>query len=373
MVKVGVVGAGIGGLSAAIALERYGYEVVIFEQAPVFGHVGADVNLTPNAVRALDGLGIGDTIRQSAARPEYRISRMWDTGEYTSRIAMSDAATIYGAPQLTMHRADLLEALRSAVSEGSIQFDHRVTSVRSDAAGATLSFDHQPDAEVDLVVGADGIHSVVRESIFGPEHPTFTGIVAFRAVVPLSGHDHLTNRDAFTKWWGPTPEVQIVTFPLNRGKDMFIFATTPQDAWRYESWTQPGDSNELRELYKDFHSEARAYLDVCSDVLKSALYVRDPLDEWNRGRVVLLGDASHPMMPFMAQGAGQAIEDAVVLARCLQPGQNSGVDAALRQYQRARIGRTSRIQAASRENKWLKAGEDAGWLYSYDAWNTPLD
>ena len=220
------------------------------------------------------------------------------------------------------------------------------------------------------LVGADGIHSAVRAALFGAETPRFTGVVAYRAVVPRAGLD-LPGLDGFTKWWGPNPASQIVTFPISAGRDVFIFATTLQESWREESWTLPGSVEELRAEYADYHPEARALLAACDSVLKTALYERDPLPVWSRGRVTLLGDACHPMLPFMAQGAGQAVEDAVVLARCLSGGED--VPAALRRYEGLRMGRTAEIQIGSRGNNWLRAGGNGDWVYGYDAWGVPLD
>lgn len=372
---VGICGGGIGGLVAALALRDQGIEAVVYEQAPLFGRVGADINLTPNAVRALDGLGagaaVGAAIRESAARPTHRISRTWDTGEETSRLEMSRAAEDkYGAPQLTIHRADLLSALDGALGDGAVRVGHKVTAVHDDGDGVTVRFDGGGEDRVDLLVGADGIHSTVRTAMFGPENPTFTGVVAYRAVVPAGRLAGQPDLDAFTKWWGPDPDTQIVSFPLNRGRDIFVFATTPQDDWLHESWTQPGSVEELRASYADFVPDARRLLDACDEVMKSALYVRDPLPAWVSGRMVLLGDACHPMMPFMAQGAGQAIEDAVVLARCL--GGIADRDKALHRYQEMRRDRTARIQIGSRSNDWLKVAGDADWVYGYDAWAMPV-
>ncbi|VVE11801.1 salicylate hydroxylase [Pandoraea eparura] len=378
---IGINGAGIGGLAAAIGLLRAGFRVRVYEQAAQFARVGADINLTPNAVRALDGLGVGDALRQSAAQPSHRISRMWDSGEETSRLEMAlTAQTKYGAPQLTMHRADLLQALEQAVPAESIALGKKLVSFDAPADGQPgpirLAFADGTHDDVDVLIGADGIHSVVRTGLFGPESPEFTGVVAYRAVVPADKLDGVPNLGAFTKWWGPTPSSQIVTFPLNLGRDIFVFATTPQDTWTLESWTAPGDVHELRAMYADYHPEARALLDACDSVLKSALYVRDPLPQWSRDRVSLLGDASHPMMPFMAQGAGMAIEDAVVLSRHLAAvGPSADVStlaAALARYEASRRERTARVQIGSRGNQWLKEGGNADWVYEYDAWQVPL-
>jgi salicylate hydroxylase len=374
--RIGINGAGIGGLAAAIALRQLGMDAVVYEQAPRFARVGADINLTPNAVRALDGLGVGEALRETAARPSHRISRMWDSGEETSRLPMQeDAERRYGAPQLTMHRADLMTALEAAFPAECVRLGHKAVAVEPHADGATLRFANGAAEHVDVLVGADGIHSTVRTALFGQESPIFTGVVAYRAVVPAERLAGVPNLDAFTKWWGPDAATQIVTFPLNRGRDIFVFATVAQQAWRHESWTTPGRVEDLRSAYAGFHPEARALLDACDEVLISALYVRDPLPAWSTGPVTLMGDACHPMMPFMAQGAGMAIEDGVVLARCLADAARdgaAGVPAALARYQAARHERTSRIQIGSRSNAWLKEGGNAGWVYDYDAWNVAL-
>jgi salicylate hydroxylase len=375
--KIGILGAGIGGLTAAIALHRAGHDVVVYEQSKQFLRVGADINLTPNAVRALDGLGasVGEAVRRTAARPSHRISRTWNSGEETSRLVMGDTAEEkYGAPQLTIHRADLLAALADVFPVERVQFSRRAESIVEDGQGITLHFTDGSSDRVDVLIGGDGIHSAVRSAMFGQERPRFTGVVAFRAVVPAERVAQVPNLQAFTKWWGPNPESQIVTFPLNCGKDIFIFATTAQESWHLESWTTPGSVQELRDSYAGFHPDATALLDACDEVLKTALYERDPLPHWSSGRMTLLGDACHPMMPFMAQGAGMAIEDAVVLARCLAAVSSlDDVAAALQTYQALRLERSSKIQIGSRGNNWLREGGNADWVYGYDAWAIALD
>ena len=372
--RIGIVGAGIGGLTAAIALHRAGHDVVVYEQSKQFLRVGADINLTPNAVRALDGLGIAAAVRRTAARPSHRISRTWDSGEETSRLEMGDTAEIkYGAPQLTIHRADLLAALAEVFPAERVQFAKRAESIVEDADRIKLAFTDGTTDRVDVLIGGDGIHSAVRTAMFGKESPRFTGVVAFRAVVPAERLAGVPMLQAFTKWWGPNPESQIVTFPLNCGKDIFIFATMAQETWHLESWTTPGSVQELRDSYAGFHPEARALLDACDEVLKTALYERDPLATWSKGHMTLLGDASHPMMPFMAQGAGMSIEDAVVLARCIGDAtERAAIPEALRRYEALRLERTSKIQIGSRGNNWLREGGNADWVYGYDAWTVPL-
>lgn len=372
--NIAICGGGIGGLSAAIALSKGGHSVTVFEKTGAFNRVGADINLTPNAVFAVDRLGVGDVLRQTAARPTFRISRDGVTGKETSRLPMSAAAEEkYGAPQLTIHRADLLEALRNQLPEGALHLGRAVSNVEVKDNAAAVIFEDASAADFDLVIGADGIHSAVRTALWGQDHPKYTGMVSYRGVFPREEAPDTPDMDAFTKWWGEISEKQIVVFPLTGGKEIFVFSTLPQSDWAEEGWTLPGDVEDLRSAYANFHPEARAILNSLTEVTRSALHVRDPMPQWAKGRVTLLGDAAHPMVPFMAQGACMAIEDAVVLARCLDSLGPSDVDAALARYEAERKPRTARVQESSLANEWLKKGSNADWVYGYDAWTTPLN
>ena len=371
--KVGICGGGIGGLCAALALRQIGHEVEVFEQASQFGRIGADINLTPNAVFALDGLGVGEALRKTAARPTHRISRDGISGEETSRLPMSDAAEEkYGAPQLTIHRADVLSALQAQIPKEVFHFGMSVKDVELNDTSATINFTQGESRSFDLVLGADGIHSAIRTALFGPDDPHFTGLVSYRSVFPRARGATLDNLDAFTKWWGETTDKQIVTFPLTGGKEIFVFATTPQSDWKEEGWTLPGDVQELRDEYQDFHPDARALLDACETVTKSALFVREPMDTWSKGAATLIGDAAHPMVPFMAQGACMAIEDSVVLGRCLKDANPASLRNDLEKYETARKPRTAEIQRSSLANDWLKGKGNADWVYGYNAWNVPI-
>jgi salicylate hydroxylase len=359
---VAVIGAGIGGLAAAIALRSVGYEVVVYEQAARFGVVGAGINLTPNAVRVLDVLGAGAALRGAASYPTFRVSRTWDSGAETSRLPMGQTAlATYGSPQLTVHRADLLAALTALVPDDAIRLGRRLVAIHDDGAGVALEFAGGERARADAVICSDGIHSVVRTALFGDAAPAFTGMSAYRAVVP-SDRVPEYETDAFVKWWGPEPKSQIVTMPLNGTADLFLFATVA------------GDVTELRERYRDFHAEARRAIDAVQTTHKTALYVREPLPGWTRGRIALLGDACHPMLPFMAQGAAMALEDAAVLARALEPCLPNAESIAhgLRRYDATRRPRAERIQRGSNENEWLRTGTNADWVYGYDATTAPL-
>ena len=371
--KIGVCGGGVGGLAVAIALRKFGHIPMVFEQTSQFKRLGSDVNMTPNAVHAVDRLGIGEALRQSAAQPTFRLSRTWDTGEETSRLPMSNAAEEkYGAPQLTIHRADLLKAMEDELPDDCIQLGKKVSGIVNDGSRTAIEFADGSTEDVDVIIGADGIHSVVRNTMFGEDNPQYTGMVSFRASFSASDGGDIPNLDAFTKWWGPIPEAQIITFPLTRGEEIFVFATIPQEDWSEEGWTLPGDIQEVRDYFKDFHPEARALWDVCTDVTKSALHIREPMAQWSITNATLLGDAAHPMTPFMAQGACMAIEDAVVLARALENADTATVPDALRRYEDARRDRTAKIQRASSANEWMKGQGNADWVYGYHAWEVEL-
>lgn len=371
--RIGVCGGGVGGLAAAIGLRKLGHDPVVFEQASQFLRIGADVNLTPNAVHAIDRLGVGEILRKTAARPTFRISRTWDTGEETSRLPMSDAAeTTYGAPQLTIHRADLLKAMESQIPADALHLGKSVSGVVNDGGQTAIEFADGTAEEVDVIIGADGIHSAVRNALFGKDDPKFSGIVSYRSVIPREAAGDIQNLDAFTKWWGPAPEIQIVTFPLTLGEEIFVFATTPQEGWTEEGWTLPGDVEELRRAYEGFHPEAMALLNACTEVTKSALHIREPMERWSVGNATLLGDAAHPMVPFMAQGACMAIEDAVVLARSLEGADRGSAADCLVRYQNARLERTANIQRNSLANEWMKEQGNADWVYGYHAWEAEI-
>ena len=362
--SIAIIGAGISGLAMAIALRRSSHEVKIFEQAPAFGRVGAAIIMTANAVKVLDGLEIGEAVRRTAYRPKDRVSRIWDTNKETSRVELDNTAVQkYGAPQLTIHRADLMSAIEAAVPTNVIHFSKQLVGLSQTSHGVELSFKDGTDAITDGVIGADGIHSVIRRILFGPESPVLSGMSAYRSIVPINRLSQYDLRD-FIKWWGPIPEGQLVTFPINQGNDLFVFATTPESDWQYESWPMAGDIATLRDEFSGYHQEPRDILDACDETLRTALFGRCPLAKWSKGKVTLIGDACHAMVPFMAQGAA-------ILARCLRVNDDWG--AALQQYERNRIERASTIRLGSHQNEWLQKPGNPDWVYGYDAWKVPLD
>ncbi len=368
--KIAIIGAGISGIAVAMALRAIDVTVEIYEQAPAFKRIGTAITMSSNAVKVLDGLGIGEQVRETAYKPSHRISRRWDTNDETSRVELGQTAvTRYGVPHLTVHRADLLSALEGGLPPEVVHLDMQLVGLSQSDGKVAMKFADGATRLVDGVIGADGIHSVVREALFGREDSVFAGMSAYRSLtlVESFGQYDLTS---FIKWWGPTPQSQIVTVPINRGRDLYVFATTPETDWRRESWSLEGDVEVLRHAFKGFHREPRDILDACDDTSRTALYERTPLERWSNGKVTLIGDACHAMMPFMAQGAAMGLEDAAILSRCVRA--NDAWSAALSQYERTRIGRASRIQLGSHRNEWLREPGNPDWVYGYDAWRVDL-
>ncbi|MBN9085219.1 MAG: salicylate hydroxylase [Rhizobiales bacterium 62-17] len=369
--QIAIVGAGIGGMAAAIALHRRGISVAIFEQAQAFRRIGAAINLTPNAVRVLDGLGVGQHLRAASFSPEFRVSRTWDTGEETLRLEMGKLALHkYGSPQLMVHRADLLTALENALPAGAVHLNSRLIAVDQTAHGVTIHLEDGTRRRFDGLIAADGIHSTVRQLLFEAPDLTYTGMVAYRDILPTA---RLGNYEyqSFVKWWGPTLKSQLVTAAINGGSELFVFATKEEPEISRESWSAKAEIEDLRAAFAGYHAEARQVLAECQAPLKTALYVRAPLHSWEAGRVALLGDACHAMVPFMAQGAAMGLEDAAVLARCLERDEN--IESAMKAYVAVRKQRASRIQQASSENEWLRSSGNADWVYEYDAWSIPIE
>ncbi len=369
--RVAIIGAGIGGLTAAACLRRVGIDVRIHEQARGFTRLGAGIQQAPNSIRVLKALGLEPRLRETSFQPEANNSRDYDTGELTFSLPLGRSVEErHGVPYFLMHRGDLHEMLADLVPPEIIHLNHRLEGLEPLGSSVRMIFTDGSTDEADAVIGADGVHSVVREILLGPEKPTYTGRVAYRTVFPTALLGGL-EVDSCVKWWGP--DRHIVSYFVNPRKDELYFVTsTPEPDFAVESWSAKGDLATLRDAYKDFHPQVRAILAACPDVHKWALVVRDPLPRWGEGRVVLLGDACHPMTPYMAQGAATSIEDAAVLSRCLDGVDPGGVAVALRRYEATRRPRTSEIQVTSAQNTWLRGSTNADWVYGYDAWTVPL-
>jgi salicylate hydroxylase/6-hydroxynicotinate 3-monooxygenase len=373
--SIAIIGAGIGGLTAAATLRRVGIKVAIYEQARQFARIGAGIQMTPNPMKVLRAIGLEDRLRQVAFEPVSGINRDHDTGRLTNELPAGPAIEArYGAPYLCLHRADLHAALADAVPDEIVHRNHKLAGLETTGAAVTLNFTDGSQAQADAVIGADGVHSVVREILHGPESPHFTGRVAYRTTFPATLLGDLQLAPSRTKWWGP--DRHIVIYYITRNRDEVYFVTSQPESAEWltpESWSAKGDVAELRRAFADFHPEVRAVLAACPDVHKWALLARDPLPFWCSGRIALLGDACHPMTPYMAQGAASAIEDAAVLARCLDGVTVNGVAAAFKLYEAIRKPRATAIQQGSAKNNWMRTDTNPDWVYGYDAWTVPLE
>jgi salicylate hydroxylase/6-hydroxynicotinate 3-monooxygenase len=367
-----IIGAGIGGLTLAACLKRIGIDAPIYEQAPQFGRVGAGLQFSPNAMRVMRGIGLEGKMREIGYDPEIFRSRQWDTAEVTNQFRKKGVCDEkYGAPYLMFHRADVHATLFANIPDTVIHYGKKLVGLDQGTKGVTLSFADGTRVTVDAVIGADGVHSIVREALLGPDNPRYTGRVGFRATFPTS----LLNGaeiDENSKWWGP--DRHIVHYFTNPRRDEVYFVTaTPDPDFKIESWSMKGDLKELRAAYEGFHPQIQTLLAACPAVHKWALVQHDPLSHWTDGRVALLGDACHTMPPWMAQGAASSIEDAAVLSRCLDGVPLDGIETAFKRYEATRKDRTTKIQTVSVSNTFQReSGTDPDWVYGYDAWTTPL-
>ena len=370
--SVAIVGAGMGGLATAAALRRVGVDVTIYEQAKRFARIGAGIQIGCNAMKVLRVFGLEPSLRAAAFYPRSWNNKDFDTGEIRFDMIFGEAAEVrYGAPYLLAHRGDLHAALTSVVPESVVRLGHQLVSLEQRAAGSVrLDFANGITADADAVVGADGVHSVVRETLFGTDEPAFSGRVAYRTVYPatlLNGY----RIDDCTKWWGPDRHIVIYFVKPDRSEVYFV-TSQPEPGFALESWSATGDVNVLRSAFVGFHQQVQQVLASCPACHTRPLVDHDPLPRWSDGNVTLLGDACHPMTPYMAQGAAMAFEDAAILSRCLDGIDRSGVANAFRRFEATRKPRTSQVQLGSRTNTWLRNETNPDWVYGYDAWTAPL-
>jgi 2-polyprenyl-6-methoxyphenol hydroxylase-like FAD-dependent oxidoreductase len=372
--RIAVIGAGVGGLAAAAALRRVGIEVEIYEQAEKFARIGAGIQQSPNAMKVHRGLGIEARLRDVAFAPATSLNRDAVTGAVTNEHPLGRAVEErYGAPYLTLHRGDLHAALAAVVPSGSVHMGKKLARIGSDGPGVALAFADGTEVVADAVIGADGVHSLVRDHVVASERPHFTGRVAYRTTFPatlLRGVDVGSSR---TKWWGADRHIVIYFVTAARDEVYFVTSQPERADWiTQESWSAKGDVTELREAFATFHPDVRAVLAAAPEVHKWGIFERDPLPTWRRGRVVLLGDACHPMTPYMASGAAMALEDAVVLSRCFAELDGESVEHVFDAYEATRKPRASLVQAGSSANTWMRNATNPDWLYGYDAWTAPL-
>ncbi|CAN5261871.1 FAD-dependent monooxygenase [soil metagenome] len=388
-----IAGAGIGGLTLALALEQRGFRTVVLEQASKLEEVGAGLQISSNGTRALASIGLLEDLRAIAVEPEGKKIRLWNTGESWSLFDLGPMAVAeFGFPYLMVHRGDLHTVLMKALiarAPDALRLGHKVVGFEQDGSGVHVTFADGSSTRGSMLIGADGVHSTVRRTIFGEGHAEFTGCMAWRGVIDASRlPDRLMRPPLGVNWVGPGRHV--ITYPLRNGTLMNFVGVVESSSWQSESWTARGTREECSADFAGWHPDVHLLIDNVDEHFRWALLSRKPLDQWRIGRVALLGDACHPMLPFMAQGAVMAIEDAIMLARCLEAFDDVGT--ALDTYVASRIDRATQcVKAADRQrvvfhNDQLSNAEDAAtyvnvqwneervherydWLFSYDVVN----
>ena len=345
--KVIVIGAGLGGLTAAAALHRRGFEVTVLEQAAQLGEIGAGVQVGPNAMKVLRALGLERRAAEIGDEPEAHVVRNWKTAEVLARTPYKGALReAFGADYCCYHRADLHELLRSAVPKELIKLSARCAGVREEGAKAYVDLTDGQVLEADAVIGADGIHSVVRASLFGQSSPRFTGNACWRGMTPADALPPELITSDMTVWTGPG--ASVVHYYIRGGALVNWIAAFESDSWAEESWTAQGTREEAVNRFADWHPTVVSLLSKSNQYLKWGLFDRDPLPQWSRGRITLMGDACHPMLPYLAQGACMALEDGYAVAHALDRG-GDDVAGALLAYEEARRARTAKVQLLARE------------------------
>ena len=368
--RIAVVGAGLGGMTVAGFLQRAGFAVTIYEQAPAFSRIGAGIILSANAMKVLRRLGLEQMVVDIGIKADCYISRAWDTGETMYKIEFdAESEARFGGPYANIHRGDLHAVLEKGVVPGSIAFNHRLAALDERRDAIRLAFDNGVTVEADIVVGADGVNSKVLEYLLGLEPPRYIGMAAQRAIFPTQALRGFKIPDC-TKWWGPDRHI-LVYFMTSRRDEVYVIGVAPRATWDSDAASLPSSRQELFKNFGDFHPDLLRVIEVTTDVTVWPIFDRERHDRWSGGRIVLLGDACHPMRPFMAAGGAMAIEDAAILSRCLA--QFDEADEACRWYEATRIDRVGDAQCISIENSWMRGATDADWFYCYDPCTAPLD
>jgi 6-hydroxynicotinate 3-monooxygenase len=361
--RIAVVGAGLGGLTVAGFLQRAGFPVTVYEQAPTFSRIGAGIILSANAMKVLRRLGVERALIDTGIRPDCYISRAWDTGETMYEIYFDAASEErYGGPYLNIHRGDLHDVLAQVVTPGTIAFNHQLVGLEKSGGAYRLIFAEGETAEADIVMGADGIRSKVREFLLGDEPPRFVGAVAHRAIFPSERLRGFKIPDC-TKWWGPDRHI-LPYFMTGKRDEIYVIGVVPAERWDSDAASMPSSRKEFMADFANFHDDLHHILEVAEDVSVWPIFDRERDDRWSGDNIVLLGDACHPMRPYMAAGGAMAIEDGAILSRCLERF-DSAAEAFIC-YAATRIPRVADVQRISIENSWMRGPTETDWFYCYD-------
>jgi salicylate hydroxylase len=393
--RILIAGAGIGGLTAALACLRRGFDVEVYEQASELKEVGAGLQLSANGNRALYELGLERDLKRLSCEASGKEIRLWNTGEMWKLFDLgAESVARYGYPYFTVYRPDLLQVLSDAVREikpDVIHLNARCESFEQDESGVTLCFAGGRSSRGDALIGADGVHSKVRQALFGKDQPEFTGLMAWRGVIDMNRLPEAMRRKVGMNWVGPGGHV--VNYALNVGRLMNFVGIRERGDWLVESWNQAGTREECAADFVGWHDDIQRMIQAIDVPYKWALMTRAPLPHWSVGRVSLLGDACHSTLPFLAQGAVMSIEDGFILARALET--YSDIPTALQRYEAARLERTTRIVEGSAGNarrfhnpelehavgarayvsrEWNEARvkERYEWLFTYDVMTVPV-
>lgn len=384
--RIAVIGGGIGGLSAALHLLKAGFDVQVYEQAPRISEIGAGIQISPNASRLLHRLGLRAAMDRLGVFPQAVQQRRWDDGRILQRAPVGRLVEeTFGAPYYHFHRADLANLLADALPAECVHVRHKLVGVEDTGGQVIACFENGAQVEADVLVGADGIHSRVHAQVFGAEKARFTGCIAWRGLVPAEKVRHLDIEVASHNWMGP--DGHVVHYWVSGGRFMNVVCVTEHGAWTEEGWTVPGKVADVAARYADWHPTVRGLIASFPETFVWALHDRTELPRWRAGRIALLGDACHPMLPFMAQGAAQSIEDGAALAVLLAK-MPDAPEEALRRYEEIRKPRATRLQQASAANRtrfhlhdgleqqardaaMASSGDrsiaNIGWLYAHDA------
>ncbi|MGO6969888.1 FAD-dependent monooxygenase [Rhizobium leguminosarum] len=366
--KIAIIGAGLGGAAAGALLQHAGFDVQIFEQAPSFSRLGAGIHMGPNVLKIFQRIGMDQKLIDISSTPAYWFSRDGLTGDYLSRIPLEG----YGTTYCTVHRGDLSALQMDTMTPGTVQFNKRLTRLEDNGSDVYLEFQDGTSARATIVIGADGINSRVRETLLGAEKPHYSGWVGHRAMISaekLKKFD-LTFEDC-VKWWGPDRHM-MVYYTTSRRDEYYYVTGVPHPAWEFDGAFVQSSREEMSEAFAGYHPVIQALIEATDDVTKWPLFNRNPLPLWSQGRMVLLGDACHPMKPHMAQGAAMAIEDAAMLARCLEETGSQDYATAFRLYEASRRDRATQVQTVSNANTFLQTQEDPSWVYGYDVYAEPI-
>ena len=346
-----IVGAGLGGLSAALALLQKGFRVTVLEQAAALGEIGAGVQLGPNAVGVLYRMGLQAPLEQVTCETLGKRVRLWNTGQTWPLFDLGTVAReMYGYPYLTVHRADLHRVLVDAVralQPEALVLNAKLHSLHTRSDGVSLQLADGRVWEADAVIGADGVHSRVRAALFGEDAPRYSGVMAWRGVIDASKLPTHMREPYGTNWVGPG--AHVVQYPLRQGALMNFVGAIEGNRWEIESWSERGTREECLGDFVGWHEEVQAMIHAIEVPYKWVLKVRDPMDSWSHGPVTLLGDACHPTLPFLAQGAAMAMEDGYMLARAMALCPTDAAQGFAR-YEAVRKERTARVVEGSAAN-----------------------